>query len=78
MRKYTRIWNALKRDGTVAITAPPPYHYTIIRMVSKEKNQDYAWKLMYQEANPVSSMPRLEYEVDGPMITFKLKVYRHI
>ena len=68
-RKYTPIWEALKRGGTVAITAPKPFHRRIIRAVIKEKYLDLEYRLLMSEAG---RRQKLEYKIEQSKITFKL------
>lgn len=68
-RKYTPIWEILKNDGTVAITAPKPFHRRIIRAVIKEKYMDLEYHLLMSEAK---RRKKLEYKIEQSKITFKL------
>lgn len=70
MRKYYPIWEKLKQEGEVSITAPRVFHKRIIRMVSKEKYMDLAWKFMLDSDN--KPIPRLDYTIESTIIKFRL------
>ena len=67
LRQYEPLWEALKKHRSVTIVAPIHKHHTIIRMVSKEKWQDTAfkekegWRMLW-----------LSYVIHGNEITFTL------
>lgn len=67
MRKYTPIWNALKRDGHCAIAAHPSLHARIIKAISCEKNRDVGYKLILSSRNRKLI---LGHKVDGSRIRF--------
>ncbi len=71
MRKYQPIWEAIKENDEVSLTAPLKSHARIITAVRKEKTLDLAWKLILSEQ-------RIRYKlkeiVEGTKITFTLEL----
>ena len=68
-RIYEPAWVKLKTDKRLTIAAAVHTHKHIIRMVCKEKYQDAAYKFELAEDN---KQARLEYQVEGNKIKFKL------
>lgn len=69
MRKYQPIWDALKNNSTVSITAPIENHKRIIQAVRKEKTKDSVWQLMVSEKG---HKYKLLETIEDKKITFKL------
>jgi len=70
MRKYEPIWNKLKRDKVVSITAHRALHDRIYKAVVKEKWKDIVFKL---ETEPRAAI--LFHERTHSIIIFKLKFF---
>ena len=68
-RKYSPVWNILKVNGVVKITAPKPFHRRIIRAVIKEKYMDMGYHLLMSEAKRKQT---LAYNIKQTVITFTL------
>ena len=69
MRQYQPIWEGLKKNGKVSITAPPKLHPRIIKAVIKEKYNDTVFKI-YLDDNRQKA--RIEYTRSGTIIHFSL------
>jgi hypothetical protein len=67
MRKYEPIWNKLKTDGTVSITANRLLHPRIIKAVIKEKYGDVGYKVKIEPA-----IATLTYTRSHAILTFYL------
>ena len=72
MRKYTAIWNALKKNHSCAITAHVSLHPRIIKAISCEKNKDVGYKLLLAERNRKVILGNV---VDGSRIRFFIREY---
>ena len=72
MRKYQRIWEALKSYHTVSLEAELTMHARIIKAVRKEKNIDLGWKLLSLE---LGKKYVLTESVSGSVITFTLTAH---
>ena len=70
MRKYQRIWERLKEEGSADVHAPVESHRQIVLAVRKEKTYDYGWKLQCSEHH---SRYKLHDYSDGKVIHFSLK-----
>jgi hypothetical protein len=57
-RQYQPIWERLKKEGTVSITAPRPLHARIIKATTKEKWKDVGFKLQIEPRVAVLSHAR--------------------
>ncbi len=73
MRKYQRIWEAVKAskdiDNSVSLAAELSNHKRIIKAVTKEKSQDLGWKqLMLEQGKKYA----LLHKVDGKCLVFYL------
>jgi hypothetical protein len=68
--KYAPIWEQLKATGMCRITAPIEHHKVIIHMLQKRRDRDIAFKYQLAENGMRHQIP---YEVQGTVITFKLK-----
>lgn len=76
MRKYQRIWGAIKNKSPqrISVAAELPVHARIIKAVIKEKSQDLGWKqLMLEQGEKYS----LVYEIYGKCIVFYLQDMSH-
>jgi len=71
VRKYTPIWEKIKRDGVCCIAAHKKLHRRIIRGVSKEKDEDTSYKFLLAEEGKVA---RLTCESRGNEVIFTLKL----
>ena len=69
--KYLPIWNKLKQEKEVRITAPPIYHRTIIKMVKNRRDKDAVFLFDLSERNLTH---RIKYKVNGSVIHFKLYI----
>ena len=76
MRMYQEIWEKLKRSGTCVIEAPTEYHPRIVRMVSKEKDTDAAFKLEILEDSGSTKVARIRTKKSGSRIIFTLFIER--
>ena len=78
MRKYQRIWEAVKSstaiDNSVSLAAELSMHKRIIKAVTKEKSQDLGWKMLMLEEGKKYS---LLHKSDGKSITFYLEDISH-
>lgn len=72
MRKYSSIWNALKKDKKCAIAAPIPLHPRIIKAVIAEKYRDSGHRLLTSLSR---KRTKLVHIVTGSRIEFLLKEY---
>lgn len=70
-RKYEPIWNKLKAHGYCKIAAPVQDHYSIWRMVQKEKIQDLAHKAEVEIAGKTS---KLRHSSKGTILEIWLDV----
>lgn len=68
MRTYEPIWNQLKRDGKVSLTANRLLHARIIKAVTKEKWMDTGFKLQIEPKVSILSHTR-----KGSILTFYLE-----
>ena len=68
-RRYQPVWERLKVEHSVRIEADSCHHRTIKRMLSKEKDQDVAWKLVQQVKN---TGPVLRFSSVGNILTVQL------
>lgn len=75
MRKYQRIWEALKADLEVTVAVTPDLHQRTINAVKKEKHGDLAFK--YLTSNLGNSY-KLGIKVEEDTITFYLLPERSI
>lgn len=69
MRKYQRIWEALKTELKVTVEASPELHTRTINAVKKEKHGDLGFKFLSAD---VGNSYKLAYKVEGSLITFTL------
>jgi hypothetical protein len=69
MRKYQRIWEALKKDLTVTVRVAPELQTRTVLCLRKEKHGDLAFKFLTAE---VGNSYKLFHSVDGDLITFTL------
>ena len=76
MRKYQRIWEAVKNNSThrASVAAELSVHNRIIKAVTKEKSQDLGWKMLMLEQGKRYS---LLHEFDGKCIIFYLEDISH-
>lgn len=70
MREYEPIWNKLKADKVVSITANRLLHPRIIKAVTKEKWKDLGYKL---QCDPLYA--KLHVSSNGSILTFKLSFH---
>lgn len=70
MRQYEPVWNRLKKDLQVQLTAHRSLHRRIIKAVTKEKWMDDAFKLEIFPKHAVMYHSR-----KGNIVTFKLVYY---
>ena len=68
-RYYAPIWETLKRDKQVSITANRLLHPRIIKAVTKEKWMDIGWKLMITPKIAILSHTR-----QNSVLTFYLEI----
>jgi len=68
-RVYYPIWEKLKADGTVSITANRLLHPRIIKAVKKEKWMDIMYK-----ADLAPDFPVLSHSISHSVITFTLTI----
>ena len=68
--QYQQIWNALKKDGTVKLTAPVVLHRRIVKAVIKRKYIDVGFKFLVGERGKKA---KLSYSSVGSIIEFKLE-----
>lgn len=68
MREYEPIWNKLKQDKVVSITANSRLHPRIIKAVKKEKWMDLGYKLTIEP-----KVATLSHVSKDSILTFKLK-----
>lgn len=66
-RQYAPIWNKLKTDKKVSVTAPRPFHARIIKAVKKEKWMDIGYKLTIEPRKA-----KLSHTRSGSILTFYL------
>ena len=71
MRKYEPIWNKLKDKGYCKLAAPEYDHYSIWRMVQKEKIMDLAHKAEVEIANKTS---KLRHKSEGTILHIWLDI----
>ena len=64
VRIYEPLWEELKAKSEVRLSADPSYHNRIFRMVSKERNNDAAFKLYCWEKYGSTAAVRLRREND--------------
>ncbi len=69
MRKYTPIWEAVKKESKVSVSADVSAHPRIVNGVRKEKNKDYGWKLLTGEEGKKFE---LHDKSEGSLLTFYL------
>ena len=72
MRKYQRIWEALKVSYSVSLEADTSMHARITKAVRKEKNIDLGWKLLSLEQGKKYVLTE---EIEGRLIKFKLTAH---
>lgn len=70
MRKYERIWCAVKANQTASLKANPSLHKRIIKAVTKEKSQDDVWNLIQ---NQYGCKKKLYHKIDGELLIFTLE-----
>lgn len=70
LRKYQPIWEQIKQKGHCSVAADPRLHRRIIRMVSKEKDNDSAFRVLMSESH---SFSKLLIKIEGAKITWELK-----
>ena len=68
--KYLPIWNQLKTTKSCRITAPIPYHRTIIKMVKNRRDDDTGYRFELAERGLTHE---IKTAVKGTVITFTLK-----
>jgi hypothetical protein len=68
-RVYFPLWNKLKLQGTVQISAPRPFHARIIKAVIKEKHMDLSFKYKLSEN---CQRATLKSRRNGALIIFTL------
>lgn len=68
--KYLPVWNRLKRDKVVKVTADKHHHSTIIKMIKNRRDKDTGYRYECAEAG---IKEQIKSSVDGTVITFKLK-----
>jgi hypothetical protein len=68
--KYAPIWEQLKATGVCRITAPIEHHKVIIHMLQKRRDRDIAFKYQLAENGMKHQIP---YEIQGTIVTFRLK-----
>lgn len=71
MRKYQPVWEHIKEHHHASLSADPIAHKCVIKAVTKEKLNDYGWKLMCKETG---NTYRLAHTSEGALITFKLEI----
>lgn len=71
MRKYEPIWNKLKASGYCKLAAPEYDHYSIWRMVQKEKIMDLAHKA---ECEVEGKQAKLRHSSKGTILEIWLDV----
>lgn len=72
MRHYRPLWEAIKNKGTVSIVPDTKRYKTLIRMVSKEKDRDFAyrdWCFVHKGGYPKLKITKAENE---NILTFSL------
>ena len=76
MRKYQRIWEAVKNSSTqrASLNADYSMHLRIIKAVTKEKSQDLGWKMLMSEQGKKYA---LLHEVTDKCIVFYLADVSH-
>jgi hypothetical protein len=71
MREYQPIWNQLKKDRVVSITANRLLHPRIIKAVTKEKWMDVGYKV---QCDP--SYAKLHVSANNSILTFSLTFHQ--
>jgi hypothetical protein len=69
--RYQPIWNLLKKDKLVRITAPSPLHRRIIKAVQKRRDQDIAYKYELEEKG---FQARMKFKKSNTLIIFTLTI----
>lgn len=70
LSKYTPIWVAIKKDSKCIVTSHPLLQKRLIKAVGKRKNEDLKYK---EELKRNGQRAVLYYEINGNIVTFKLK-----
>lgn len=68
---YSSIWENLKRDGTVSLTANKLFHSRIIKATKKRKWIDMGYRMELLEKNQIAV---LSHSIEGSVITIKLEL----
>ena len=71
MRKYEPIWNKLKDKGYCKLAAPEYDHYSIWRMVQKEKIMDLGFKAETEVDNRTA---KLRHRSSGTILEIWLDI----
>lgn len=74
-RKYEPIWNKLKATGYCKLAAPEYDHYSIWRMVQKEKIQDLAYKAQIEIEGKTA---KLRHSSEGTILEIWLDTSTHL
>ena len=67
--RYQIIWNTLKKDKTIRLSAPAEAHRRLKKAIIKRKDIDIGYKLMASESN---LRPYLEFSSSGNILTVTL------
>lgn len=71
--RYLPVWNRLKVNKTVEVTADPKYHRTIIKMIKNRRDKDTGYRYECVEAG-IREQIKVTVSKDRPtVIVFKLR-----
>lgn len=73
-RKYTAIWQALKKNKHCVISTHVRLHPRVIKAVTCEKNRDVGYKILKAEEG---KKVILKHTADGAMIRFFITEYSY-
>lgn len=68
---YEKIWQAIKKDGSVSLTAIKSLHPRIVKATIKRKSIDVLFRMKMQEEKSVAV---LSHSISESVITFKLEI----
>ncbi len=74
MSQYDSIWNALKRDKVVSLTANRLFHARIIKATKKRKWLDMGYRMELLEDGCIAV---LTHSISASVITFTLVIKKH-
>lgn len=73
--KYEKIWDALKNNGSVSLTANRALHPRIVKATIKRKSIDILFRMKMQEQRSVAI---LSHSISESVITFHLEIKKDI